>query len=230
MFMLGVCYLCFICVCSEFYAVNVMRYYILDIDDTLYLERDYVRSGFEAVGKALGESSFGGYCYDLFLSGVRGNTFDLALLHFGMASVSAADLVSIYRNHEPEIALCDDARRFIYGLRTPVAMITDGPLASQRAKFRALKLAWWIDCPIFTAEIGAPKPSLEPYILAHYALNAAASECVCIADNPSKDFAGAKACGMKTVRIRRPGSLHELEPSGSDVDCEITSLDALLGE
>lgn len=206
-----------------------MQYYILDIDDTLYLEREYVRSGFEAVGASLGNALFGAYCYDLFLSGVRGNTFDLALSHFGIGDISAGELVSIYRHHEPKISLCDDARAFIYGLRTPVAMITDGPLASQRAKYRALKLAAWIDCPIFTAEIGAPKPMERPYILAQYALNAMASECVCIADNPRKDFAGAKACGMKTVRIRRPGSLHEAEPSGSDVDCEITSFEALMG-
>ena len=189
-----------------------------------------MRSGFEAVGEALGKASFGAYCYELFLRGVRGNTFDLALSHFGMGEISAAELVSIYRRHEPRISLCEDAREFIHGLRTPVAMITDGPLLSQRAKYRALKLAAWIDCPIFTAEIGAPKPSERPYILAQYAMNAMASECVCIADNPTKDFAGAKACGMTAIRIRRPGSLHESEPSGSDVDREVTSFEALMGE
>ena len=56
-----------------------IQHYIFDIDDTLYLERDYVRSGFDAVGRALSDERFGAYCWDLFCHGVRGNTFELAL-------------------------------------------------------------------------------------------------------------------------------------------------------
>ena len=48
-----------------------------------------------------------------------------------------------------------------------------------------------------------------------------------IADNPTKDFGGPKARGWRTIRIRRPASLHAGLASGEDVDAEITSLDEL---
>ena len=137
-------------------------------------------------------------------------------------------LVDIYRTHRPDISLCDDARAFIESLPAWCGVISDGPIASQRAKFQALGLVPWIDCPIFTAEIAAPKPSPVPYILASWALSAPPQACAYVADNPAKDFAGARACGMATIRIRRPGGLHAEEPSLDDVDREIESLRALM--
>jgi len=54
--------------------------YVLDIDDTLYLERDYVRSGFCAVGRWLAEhqnvEDFFERAWALFEAGARGNIFD----------------------------------------------------------------------------------------------------------------------------------------------------------
>lgn len=204
-----------------------IQHYIFDIDDTLYLERDYVRSGFDAVGRALSDERFGAYCWDLFCHGVRGNTFELALQKYPH-SQSVSTLVDIYRTHRPDISLCDDARAFIESLPAWCGVISDGPIASQRVKFQALGLVPWIDCPIFTAEIAAPKPSPVPYILASWALSAPPQACAYVADNPAKDFAGARACGMATIRIRRPGGLHAEEPSLDDVDREIESLRALM--
>ena len=51
-----------------------------------------------------------------------------------------------------------------------------------------------------------------------------------VADNPQKDFAAPLQLGWLTVRIRRPGSLHEGVISGSDVQAELITLDGLACE
>lgn len=197
-----------------------MKAYLFDIDDTLYLERDYVHSGFMAVGNALGKPEFGQKCWSLFESGVRGNTFDLAKQAFSDVDIEVSKLVEIYRLHVPKISLCEDAREFLFNLRARTGVISDGPIHSQRAKFRALGLLPWIECPIFTQETCAPKPAPAAFQLAAMTLDTPYDQCVYIADNPKKDFAGAKILGMHTIRIRRPQSLHFAENSEADVDAE----------
>lgn len=201
--------------------------FILDIDDTLYLERDYVLSGFRAVGEAIRLPRFGEICWDLFLSGVRGNTFDLARERLATSDIPDTEtLVQIYRSHVPKIALCDDARRFLESRIEPVAMISDGALIAQRAKFQALNLVPWIDYPIFTEEIGAPKPSIRPFYIARMALDVESESIAYIADNPKKDFDGARKLGIASIRIRRRQSLHENEETPNFAR-EITSFDEL---
>ena len=202
---------------------------LLDIDDTLYLERDYVRSGFAAVGRAIDNPSFGELCLEYFRQGIRGNTFDLAREKLGITR-EIAELVELYRCHRPEIQLCEDARAFLETCRLRMGVISDGPIASQRAKMQALGLLTWIDLPLFTTEIRAPKPSENPFILAAMALDTPFVQCVYIADNPHKDFIGAHNLGMHTIRIRRPDSLHFGIESGDDVDLELADFTDLLND
>ncbi|MGQ9635778.1 MAG: HAD family hydrolase, partial [Bryobacteraceae bacterium] len=58
-----------------------------DLDDTLYLERDYVRSGFEAVGEwakeRLGIGDFTQRAWRWFQQGRRGDIFNQVLVEIG---------------------------------------------------------------------------------------------------------------------------------------------------
>ena len=201
--------------------------YIFDIDDTLYLERDYVKSGFEAIGQATQCAAFGDACWELFCQGVRGNTFDLTRRDFAHLDLPPTPaLVDIYRSHRPNIALCDDARRFIEAQREPMGIISDGPIRAQRAKYQALGLAIWIDFPIFTAEIGAPKPNPQAFKIAALALGAPLVHIVYVADNPAKDFEGAICSGIEPIRMRRHQSLHARCDTPKGIR-EITSFDEL---
>jgi putative hydrolase of the HAD superfamily len=112
---------------------------VFDIDDTLYLERDYVLSGFDAVGgwaqTWLGIPDFAQRCREAFEAGVRGSIFNRVLEDCGVNPLpeSIAALLAIYRTHTPDIKLCEDAREalewtFAHG---PVAIVTDGPAISQ---------------------------------------------------------------------------------------------------
>jgi putative hydrolase of the HAD superfamily len=209
---------------------------ILDLDDTLFLERDYVISGLRAVGKLVqsrvGRAGFAQIAIGLFENGVRGDTFNRALAELGIRDDAAlvGELVAAYRCHEPAITLEPDAARLVARLRGRyVGVVTDGPLESQRAKARAVGAPGWTSLVICTAELGSgfAKPHPRAFAMHQTAAGRRGAECVYIADNPAKDFAGPKSLGWATVRLRRAQSLHAGLPSDGLVDDEIVSLDEL---
>jgi putative hydrolase of the HAD superfamily len=210
-----------------------------DVDDTLYLERDYVRSGFAAVGELIalrfGVEDFAARAWELFASGARHTVFNRVLdqLNIPQSQDLVGTLVETYRAHEPSIQLLPDAREAMNAAtaRARIAVVTDGPVRSQRAKVRVLELGRWTPHLVVTAELG--RQFVKPSPLAFSSLQALLGEpsscCYYVADNPLKDFAGPKSLGWTTIRVRRPGSLHESIDSAADVDHEGTNLAELSG-
>lgn len=216
---------------------------VFDIDDTLFLERDYVRSGFEAAGLyAKYEYGIGGLstaCWSLFQAGVRGDTFDraLAVLEVTPPPGLVSELIAVYRAHRPNIELRDDAAACLarWRDRAFLGIVTDGSAIGQRAKIEVLELDALVDLIVVTAELGRAyaKPAPGAFALFETASGLRGGDCIYVADNPTKDFTGPHRLGWRTVRVRRPESLHVDVPSGRDVDIEITSLaglDEALGE
>jgi FMN phosphatase YigB (HAD superfamily) len=68
-----------------------------------------------------------------------------------------------------------------------------------------------------------PKPDPEPFLLAAKGLGVSASACVMVGDKPFTDIQGAKAAGMRAIRIRRREWTTVEEP-----DAEVASLTELL--
>jgi len=210
---------------------------VLDIDDTLYLERDYVRSGFEAVGRwahrELGVDDFADRAWAAFERGSRNTIFDEVLTACGAPTDDATitELVARYRTHPPSIVLAADAEAGLdrWHRVAALAAITDGPLSSQQAKARALGLDRWTSTVVFTASLGPGKGKPDPaaFELVQDELGIDGKSCVYVADNPAKDFVGPKGLGWRTVRVRRRLSLHADVESGTDVDHEITTLEQL---
>ena len=213
------------------------RVVVFDIDDTVYLERQYVRSGFAAVGTWAEQHGFapgfGEACWDAFEAGARGRIFDSVFASRGIRVDPSiiATLIEIYRTHAPEISILPDALDCLVSLapRVNLAVVSDGPLESQRAKARVLELSTWFEPIVFTAELGTgfSKPSPRGFQLVQESLGDPPGAYAYVADNPSKDFAGPHSLGWRTVRVRRPGSLHEMGASGSDVDDEVEDLHRL---
>jgi putative hydrolase of the HAD superfamily len=210
---------------------------ILDVDDTLYLERDYVHSGFIAVGQhlaRLGIEGFAETAWRLFVSGARGDTFDRALRMLGEPSNATRmeELVHVYRTHRPHIVLLPDAATVINACQQEgfrVGIVTDGPPASQRRKLVALGIDDRTDASVVTAEFGPSwhKPSSLPFQRIEELLGSG-HDFIYVADNPQKDFQGPISLGWRTFRVRRPGSLHEALSSKPDVDAEAPDLTSLL--
>jgi len=211
-----------------------------DLDDTLILERDYIRSGFEAVGRwaaeRLGLQDFAARAWSLYRQGVEGRIFDETLAEAGHADAASCvpEMVRLYREHAPRIALPPDAERCLHWLGRsgwPLALITDGPAVSQRRKFARLRLALRFDAVAVSDDWGRAfwKPHPRAFELVESRLAGRAQRFVYVGDNPHKDFAGPRSRGWKTIRIRRPEGRHAKAANlaAAPPDCEITSLDAL---
>jgi putative hydrolase of the HAD superfamily len=194
---------------------------VFDIDDTLYLERDYVRSGFRVLGgwarRWLGIESFEEACCTEFESGRRSTIFNAALAACGQEAVPEviSCLVELYRGHQPDIALLPDAAAAIERLKGdhPIAIISDGPLASQSRKVEALGLTSVASPILLTGIFGQTFSKPHTRAFAHAAEHIPANRYVYIADNPAKDFAGPRQLGWSTIRMRRAEGLHFPAPN-----------------
>jgi putative hydrolase of the HAD superfamily len=212
---------------------------VFDLDDTLYLERDFARSGFAAAGDWLrNESSVEGLadiCWDIFSAGTRTRIFDQALEVMGREADPALVelLVDIYRTHEPSISLAPDAQHYLPSISKGclTALITDGPVATQQAKIKALGLDNILDFIVCTDALGKGygKPHAKPFELVEKWAAASALPLAYIADNPTKDFVTPRARGWWTVQIKRPERVHLVEAPDAlhEADVAITSLDEL---
>lgn len=216
-----------------------MRVIVLDLDDTLYLERDYAYSGFRAVGhwveSQFGPTGFGDHCRSLFDSGVRGTVFNQALQRFELSrdELIVRQLLTVYRTHYPAIQLLPDSLEFLRKWRDSsfVALISDGPLVAQRQKVRALDLEKWLDLCVLTDVWGKPywKPCLRAYQEVQHYFRAEPRQCVYVADNPKKDFIACHQLGWRSVRLRRRHGLHGRATATADrgADHEICTLDEM---
>jgi putative hydrolase of the HAD superfamily len=188
---------------------------VLDLDDTIYPERDYVLSGFDSVDRWLSEqrgiAGFANAARAHFQAGKRGNIFDLSLQELGVKEDAAfiSTLVNVYREHRPTIEMYEDAAWALAHFRAlmKVGIITDGYLVAQRNKVAALGLEAKVDAIIFSDLYGREhwKPSTVPFSKLVEQLGCAHPECIYVADNPTKDFVGARSLGWRTVQIARPG-------------------------
>lgn len=211
---------------------------VLDLDDTLYLERDFATSGYEALsakfGERIGGPLFSHKCRALLEGGARGNIFDLALTQCGIENSPEliAELVEHYRSHRPAIRFCADASRFLGRLgKVETALITDGPWQAQAAKIRALGLDTCLDHVIITGEWPAKysKPHPRAFELIESLTGRSRSELVYIADNGTKDFLAPRRLGWQTVQLLRSQRIHDGAPPSSDYEADsvVSSFDEI---
>lgn len=203
------------------------RVVVWDLDDTLILERDYVRSGFHAVADHIAEATgiaseiLADFLWSGFESGVRGNAFDRVHEAFPATStVPVSTMVEVYRSHSPQVHIPDEALSLIKTVRSQgryQAAITDGPLTGQKSKAAAVSLNELVDLVVFTDEWGRQywKPHERAFLTVQEYFGAESRECVYIGDNPLKDFVAPRALGWGSVRLRREGQLHTNTSDGT---------------
>lgn len=218
---------------------NDCRVMVFDLDDTLYLERDFVRSGFAAADDWLrnktGVEGLAARCSTLFEAGRRTRIFDEALASMGIVGIGeiVPALVDVYRGHLPAISLAADAKRYLE--KPPVncrrAIITDGPAATQMAKVKALGLDSMIDLIIYTDSWGKEfwKPHARAFEAIQHWAKAEPAQLVYIADNPLKDFVTPRNLGWLTVRVLRSERVHlaDAPTPRHEAHAQILDLDAL---
>ena len=156
---------------------------VFDLDDTLYPERQFALSGFEAAGRwAAAELGVEGLAADmtrLLDDGHLGQLFRMALAE-KMPEHSPehlAGLLEAYRDHEPELALFDDAGWALahFAGQAKLGLITDGTHRVQAKKVAALGIAPHFREIVFTDALGGrafSKPHPKSYELVEAALGA----------------------------------------------------------
>jgi putative hydrolase of the HAD superfamily len=209
---------------------------VFDLDDTLYLESDFARSGFEAASawlyREMGVANFADHCHAIFATGRHSHVFDEALAAAGMAGdrTLTAKLIEVYRQHHPRIALAPDALEYLCNpaRKARLALITDGYAATQMAKVKALGLEEILDHIIYT-DVWGPK-FWKPHPRAFEAIQewsgVPCAELVYVADNPAKDFIAPRRLGWRTIQIARIGRIRMAYATEPDhrPDAVITSL------
>ena len=186
---------------------------LFDLDDTLYDEKQFVKSGFIKVTEFIedkfivNKKDFYKILIDIFNSGSRGNIFNLALekVNIIFDENIIYSMVKIYREHNPELKLDKDIESLLIKLKTTYSLgiITDGYFEVQKRKIQALKLEELFDTIIYTDEYGREywKPNVLGYKLPLEEFRVLPGEAIYIGDDPHKDFIGAKKAGIHTVRV-----------------------------
>lgn len=210
---------------------------IFDLDNTLFDEKEFIKSGFEAVSCFM-ENSWQiprrKSLIDLesfFNKDGRGRIFDSVLKKNGHYSkTNVKKCLSIYRTHKPVIHLYPDAERCLKRLnKLPLYIVTDGNKMVQDKKIEALRLREKIKKVVITYRHGIKNSKPSPYCFLKIAKweNANPREIIYIGDNPTKDFVGIKPHGFKTIRLRR-GEHSNLRLSNEhEAHRDIYSLDEL---
>lgn len=194
---------------------------IFDLDDTLYDEIEYVKSGFHAVAKHVAkkfpdtspESTYQAL-QEQFDEGNRTKTFNAALDELGIAYDEdiIRELVTTYRNHRPNILLPKESRQILgsLSLKYILALLTDGFLPAQQLKVEALGIKGYFKCIIYTEELGRSswKPSLAGFEKLLTIINTKPQQAVYVADNALKDFIAPNQMGMTTIQVLRPAGIH----------------------
>ena len=192
-----------------------MKVVLFDLDNTLYSEIEFVKSGFRAVARYL--SSTYNFSADFLFTRMldilrrngRGKVFDSLIYDSGLCMEEDVKLlVYLYRSHRPDIYLYDDALPTLEHLRhlgMRLALVTDGMASVQRNKIAALSLESLFDIIMCTDELGREcwKPSTVPYKIALELLQVSPSEAVYVGDDPVKDFLGPNSIGMLTIQVKR---------------------------
>ena len=202
-----------------------IRTVVFDLDDTLFLERNYVRSGFAAVGEYLRRqtgrrSAFEQWMWRRFLAGRKDGMFDAldARFDLGLGQVGIGKLIQVYRRHRPGIRPCRGVEAVLASLRRrrlKLGLISDGFLPAQRLKLEALGLEKYFHKVIFTEQMGrsAWKPSPRGFESIRRELGVPHAGCIYVADNPAKDFLAPNGLGWLTIQWRRNGQVHADKPA-----------------
>jgi putative hydrolase of the HAD superfamily len=210
---------------------------IFDLDDTLYLENDFVMSGYRAVARFLADTDVCGFqdafdCMaETFVAEGRQKVFHALLEKFPNSSTMLSDLVEVYRQHNPSICLfpgySDLLQKLAHQYR--LGVITDGLPAVQARKVRALGLESVMDKIIYTWVYGADKEKPHPYsfsLMLEF-LQIEPESVLFIGDNPNKDCRGAHGAGMKCAQVLHP-AVNGIRPDAEIKETPEFVIDTLL--
>jgi putative hydrolase of the HAD superfamily len=169
-------------------------YFVFDLDDTLYFEIDFLKSAFKSISLELEADNHGQLLQkmlEIYNSG--GNTFDFLVENYSCRNITTENLLSLYRNHYPEISLRGGVLEMFIKIKNNngrIGIITDGRSISQRNKIKALGIERYIDKILISEEFGFEKP--DSSVFESFMSKAINEEIYYFGDNIRKDFISPK--------------------------------------
>lgn len=187
---------------------------IFDLDETLYNEYEYKISGLKKVDEYIFYNNLAYKNCFLFnaieLLSKKGQLYPYIITDV-LKKIKIYDnkiekyLIELFCNHFPNISLYNDFIEILPTLKKyKLALITDGSSLCQWNKINALGLQNIMDYIIVTNDYGSDwhKPSIKPFKSVLDKFKVSSSEVINIGDNPNKDFQGANALGISSLRIK----------------------------
>ncbi len=207
---------------------------VFDLDDTLYPLEEYLESGFRAVARYAGEK-YGidpeeSYAYMKILYTRYGEKEVLArtVCYFNLESSAIIELIAVFREHPPIVALYPDYRKTLAELavRFRLGILADGDPDVQGRILRALRIQKHFQSVIFTGKYDEAKWKPNPFCFTLTAriLRCHPRELVYVGDNPLTDFLGAKKAGFYTMRVLTGPLRDKIVPMEFDADAQINDI------
>lgn len=194
---------------------------IFDLDDTLYGEKQYVRSGYRKIAEFLNDNAAEEKLWSYFLEGKP------AIDEY-LAEANKTDLkgkcLEIYRNQMPEITLYDGVVELINELKAKgikLGIITDGRGEGQKNKIKALGIDKLIDDIIITDELGGVqfrKPNDISFRIMQLRWKLPFEQMIYIGDNPQKDFKAPRQLGMRWLCFDNKDGLYRKSENDNAVN------------
>lgn len=176
---------------------------VFDLEDTLYHEIDFLKSGYHAVAdyltKSVGIHDLYAEMIEAYQAGEK-DVFQKILDNYNLP-IDKSELLDVYRYHLPQIHLDEKAKYVLGRLKGEchLALITDGRPRTKRNIINALGLSEffeWLDIYI-SDEVGHLKTA--PYSFEKIMETYPDCEYIYVGDNPAKDFLVPNRLGWMTV-------------------------------
>ena len=178
---------------------------LFDLDDTLYSEKEYIKSGFSKISDeypnipALYEE-----LWKAFLQ--KKPAIDYVLSKYSLEE-EREKCIDIYRNHKPKISPYPGVISLLKDLKLTkkIGLITDGRPEGQHNKIESLSIGNLFDKIIITDELGGPsfrKPNTESFRIMKEFFKVNYDEMVYIGDNINKDFKAPIELGMDCIYFK----------------------------
>ncbi|MCX7514572.1 HAD-IA family hydrolase [Frateuria sp. STR12] len=191
-----------------------LRGVVFDLDDTLLDHKRWMLDRMELASRDLADDIAPGallsQTYVALEEGEHARLIDLVAAGIGRTDLRDR-LLAAYRAAVPARAVLHqevlDVLRTLREMGFGLALLTDNPPASQRAKLAAAPgLAEAFDAVVFAREHGAEKPAPAAFEAAAAALGLAPGKLMMVGDNPARDAMGAIAAGYAScLLVQRPG-------------------------
>lgn len=188
-----------------------------DLDDTLYKEIDFLKSGYHKVSELVAKRhGLGSHeVYSRLLSWYREgkNPFETLNETYGLDN-PIKEYLDIYRYHQPSLHLSSEVAQTLTALKDAgcvLGIITDGREITQKQKIEVLGLEEWISEKL--VQINEDKNYFKPN---HWSFDRMMLKCFemnvepdavfyYVGDNTEKDFLAPNQMGWKTICLLDDG-------------------------